>query len=166
MDRSMPGLPVHHQLPEFVQTHVHRVGDAIQPFHPLLPPSPPAFNLSQHQGLFQWVCSLHQVAKVLELQHQAPTRPCGERLQSGPVEVLQPRAELRSHLGLSIYSSHESKDASGWFQPPPRPSLSLTPTAFESPQVRFHRGVETSHPYEVLPDFANYEHNKMFVSCQ
>ena len=73
MDRSTPGLPVHHQLPEPTQTHVHRVGDAIQPSHPLLSPSPPAFNLSKHQGLFQWVSSLHQVANVLEfqLQHQS-----------------------------------------------------------------------------------------------
>ena len=53
MTRSMPGYPVHHQLPELIQTHVHRVGDAIQPFHPLLSPSPPAFNLSQHRGLFK-----------------------------------------------------------------------------------------------------------------
>ena len=60
---STPGLPVHHQLPEFTQTHVHWVGDAIQPSHPLSSPSPPAFNLSQHQGLFQWVSSFHQVAK-------------------------------------------------------------------------------------------------------
>ena len=57
MNRSMPGLPVHHQLPEFTQTHVHQVSDAIQPSHPLLSPSPPTFNLSQHQGLFQWVDS-------------------------------------------------------------------------------------------------------------
>ena len=66
-------LPVHHQLPEFTQTHVHRVRDAIQPSHPLSSPSPPSSNLSQHQGLFQWVSSLHQVAKVLEfqLQHQS-----------------------------------------------------------------------------------------------
>ena len=70
MDCSMPGLPVHHQLPEFTQTHVHWVGDAIQPSHPLSSPSPPALNLSQHQGLFQWVSSSHQVAKVLELQLQ------------------------------------------------------------------------------------------------
>ena len=72
MNRSTPGLPVHHQLPESTQTHVHRVDDAIQPSHPLSSPSPPALNLSQHQGLFQWVSSLHQVAKVLEfqLQHQ------------------------------------------------------------------------------------------------
>ena len=70
MDCSLPGLPVHHQLPEFTQTHVHLAGDAIQPSHPLLSPSPPAFNLSQHQGLFQWVSSSHQVAKVLEFQLQ------------------------------------------------------------------------------------------------
>ena len=57
---STPGFPVHHQLPELAQTHVHRVGDAIQPSNPLSSPSPPAFNLSQHQGLFQWVSSSHQ----------------------------------------------------------------------------------------------------------
>ena len=72
MDCSTTGLPVHHQLPEFTQTHVHGVGDAIQPSQPLSSPSPPTFNLSQHQGLFRWVSSSHQVAKVLEfqLQHQ------------------------------------------------------------------------------------------------
>ena len=64
MDCSTPGLPVHHQLLEFTQTHVHWVGDAIQPCHPLWSPSPPAFNLSQHQGLFHWVSSPHQVAKL------------------------------------------------------------------------------------------------------
>ena len=68
MNRSMPGLPVHHQLPEFTQTHVHRVSDAIQPSHPLSSPSPPAPNPSQHQSLFQWVNSSHEVAKVLEFQ--------------------------------------------------------------------------------------------------
>ena len=73
MDCSTPGFPVHHQLPELAQTHVYWVGDAIQPSHPLLSPSPPAFSLSQHQGLFQWASSSHQVAKVLEcqLQHQS-----------------------------------------------------------------------------------------------
>ena len=70
MDCSTPGLPVYHQLPELAQTHVHWVGDAIQASHPLSSPSPPAFNLSQHQGLFQWVSSLQQVAKVLEFQPQ------------------------------------------------------------------------------------------------
>ena len=71
LDCSTPGF--HLQLPEFIQTHVHWVGDAIQPSHLLLSPSSPTFNLSQHQGLFKWVCSSHQVAKVLEfqLQHQS-----------------------------------------------------------------------------------------------
>ena len=73
MDCSTPGLPVHHQLPELTQTHVYWVGDAIQPSHPLSSPFPPAFNLSQHQGLFHWVSFLHQVDKILEfqLQHQS-----------------------------------------------------------------------------------------------
>ena len=66
MNRSTPGLAVHHQLPEFTQTHVHWVSDAIQPSHPLSSPSPPAPNPSQHQSLFQWVNSSHEVAKVLE----------------------------------------------------------------------------------------------------
>ena len=70
MDCSMPGFPVHHQLPELAQTHVHQVGDAIQTSHPLSSPSPPAFNLSQHQSIFQWVSSSHQVARVMELQLQ------------------------------------------------------------------------------------------------
>ena len=73
MNRSTPDLPVNHQLPEFTQTHTHRVGDAIQPSHPLSSPSPPAPNPSQHQGLFQWVISSHEVAKILEfqIQHQS-----------------------------------------------------------------------------------------------
>ena len=73
MECSMPGFPVHHQLPELTKTHVHWVSDATQQSHPLSSPSPPAFNLSKHQGLFQWVSSSHQVAKVLEfqLQHQS-----------------------------------------------------------------------------------------------
>ena len=71
-NHSTPGLPVHHQLLESTQTHVHQVSDAIQPSHPLSSPSP-ALNLSQHQGLFKWASSSHQVAKVLEfqLQHQS-----------------------------------------------------------------------------------------------
>ena len=73
MNRSMPGLPVCHQFLESTQIHVHRVSDAIQPSHPLSSPSPPALSHSQHQGLFKWVSSSHQVAKVLEfqLQHQS-----------------------------------------------------------------------------------------------
>ena len=68
MNRSSPGLPVYHHLPEFTQAHVHWVGDTIQPCHPLSSPSPPAPNPSQHQSLFQWVNSSHEVAKVLEFQ--------------------------------------------------------------------------------------------------
>ena len=73
MDCSMPGFPVLHYLPEFVQIHVHWFGDAIQPSHPLPPPPSPTLNISQHQGLFQWVSSSYQIAKVLELQlrHQS-----------------------------------------------------------------------------------------------
>ena len=73
MNCSTPGLLVHHQLPEFTQIHVHWVGNAIQPSHPLSSPSPPALNLTQHQGVFKSVSSAHQAAKVLEfqLQHQS-----------------------------------------------------------------------------------------------
>ena len=88
MDCSMPGFPVDHQLSELTQTHVHRVCDAIQPSHPLSSPSPPAPNPSQHQGLFQWVNSSHEVAKVLEfqLQHQSFQRtPRTDLLQNGLV---------------------------------------------------------------------------------
>ena len=100
MDCSMPGLPIHHQLPESTQTHVHRVGDAIQPSHPLSSPSPPVFNLSQHQGLFKWVSSLHQVAKVLEfqLQHQS------FQWLSGPI-----------YLGWTCWISLQSKGLSRVF---------------------------------------------------
>ena len=70
MNCSLPGFLVHHRLPELTQTHVHWIGDAIQPSHSLSFPFPPAFNLSQHQGLFQWISSSHQVAKVLEFQLQ------------------------------------------------------------------------------------------------
>ena len=82
MNCSTPGFPVHHQLLEFTQTQVHWVGDAIQPSHPLLSPSPPAFNLSQHQGLFKWVGSLYQVAKVLELQLQLQHQSFQGRFQT------------------------------------------------------------------------------------
>ena len=88
MNRSMPGLPVHHQLPESTQTNVYWVSDPIQPSHPLLPPSPPALNLSHHQGLLKWVSYSHQVAKVLEfqLQHQSfQWSPRIDLLQNGLV---------------------------------------------------------------------------------
>ena len=88
MNFSMPGLPAHHQLPEFTQTHVHRVGDAIQPSHPMSSPSPPAPNPSHHQSLFQWVNSSHEVAKVLEFQlyhHSFQRNPRADLLQNGLV---------------------------------------------------------------------------------
>ena len=88
MNRSMPGLTVHHQLLEFTQTHVHRVNDAIQPSHPLSSPSPPAPNPSQHQSLFQRVNSSHEVAKILEFQlqhHSFQRNPRADLLQNGLV---------------------------------------------------------------------------------
>ena len=88
MNRSTPGLPVHHQLPEFTQTHLHRVGDAIQPSLSLSSSSPPAPNPSQHQSLFQWVNSSHEVAKVLEFQlqhHSFQRNPRADLLQNGLV---------------------------------------------------------------------------------
>ena len=88
MSRSKPGLPVHHQLPESTQTHVHWISDTIQPSCPLSSPSSPALNLSQHQGLFKWVSSSHQVAKVLEFQlqhHSFQRNPRADLLQNGLV---------------------------------------------------------------------------------
>ena len=88
MSHSTLGLPVHHQLPEVTETHVHRVSDAIQPSHPLLSPSPPARNPSQHQSLFQWVNSSHEVAKVLQFQlqhHSFQRNPRADLLQNGLV---------------------------------------------------------------------------------
>ena len=88
INRSTSGLPVHHQLPEFTQTQIHRVSDAIQPSHPLSSPSPPAPNPSRHQSLFQWINSSHEVAKVLELQllhHSFQRNPRADLLQNGLV---------------------------------------------------------------------------------
>ena len=88
MNHSTPGLPVHHQLLEFIQTHVRQVSDAIQPSHPLSSPSPPAPNPSQHQSLFQWVNSSHEVAKVLEFQlqhHSFQRNPRAHLLPNGLV---------------------------------------------------------------------------------
>ena len=88
MNRSTPGLPVHHQLLEFTQIHAHKVSDAIQPSHPLLSPSSPAPNPSQHHSLFQWVNSSHEVAKVLEFQlqhHSFQRNPRADFLQNGLV---------------------------------------------------------------------------------
>ena len=100
MNRSTPGLPVHHQLPEFTPTHVHQVSDAIQPSHPLSSPSPPAPNPSQHQSLLQSVNSSHEVAKVLEfhLQHHSFQRT--------------PRADLQNGLVGSPCSPRDSQESS------------------------------------------------------
>ena len=98
MNCSTPGLPVHHQLPEFTETHVRRVPDAIQPSHPLSSPSPPAPNPSQHQSLFQWVNSSHEVAKVLEFQlqnHSFQRNPRADLLQNGLVR--SPCSPRNSH---------------------------------------------------------------------
>ena len=99
MNRSTPGLPVHHQLPEFTQTHVHWVSNAIQPSHPLSSPSSPAPNPSQLQSLFQWVNSLHEVAKVLEVQlqhHSFQRNPRADLLQNGLVGSCSPRDSQES----------------------------------------------------------------------
>ena len=98
---STPHLPIHHQLPESTQTHVHWVGNAIQPSHPLSSPSPPALNLSQHQGLFQWVSSLHQVTKVLEF--------------SASTSVLPMNTQDWSPLGWTGWISLQSKGLSRVF---------------------------------------------------
>ena len=112
MIHSTPGLPVHHQLPEFTQTCVHRVSDAIQPSHPLSSPSPPAPNPSQHQGLFQWVNSSHEVAKVLEfqLQYQSFQRnPRADLLQNGLVgSPCSPRDSQESSPTPQFKSSNSS----------------------------------------------------------
>ena len=108
MDCSTPGLPVHRQLPEFTQTDVHWVGDAIQPSHPLSSPSPPALNLSHHQGLFQWVSSLHQVAKILEfqLQHQSFNEHPGLiSFRMDWLDLLAVQATLKSLLQHSTKAS-------------------------------------------------------------
>ena len=112
MNRSTPGLPVHHQLLEFTQTHVHRVRDAIQPSHPLSSPSPPAPNPSQHQILFQRVNSLHMVSKVLEFQlqhHFFQRNPRVDLLQIGLVgSPCSPRDSQESSPTLQFKSINSS----------------------------------------------------------
>ena len=107
MNRSTPGLPVHHQLPEFTQTHVHRVSDAIQPSHPLSSPSPLAPSPSQHQSLFQWVNSSHEVAKVLEFQlYIIPSKEI-----PGPISFRMDWLDLLAVQGTlkSLLQHHSSK---------------------------------------------------------
>ena len=126
----MPGFPVHHQLPEFTQTLVHWVGDAIQPSHPLLSPCPPALNLPQHQSLLKWVSSSHQVAKVLEfqLQHQSfqwilrthffqdglVGSPCSPRDSQESSSIPQIKSNNSSVLGfLIVQLSHPGEKPAG-----------------------------------------------------
>ena len=130
MDCSTPGFPVHHQLPKLTQTHIHRVSDAIQPSHPLSSLSPLTFNLSQHQGLFQWVSSLHQAAKVLELQnwkelHQSfqwifrtdflydwlVGSPCSPRDSQESLQHHSSKAVLRHSGVFTVQLSHPYKTA-------------------------------------------------------
>ena len=110
MDYSRPGFPVHHHLPEVDQTHVHRVGDAIQPSHPLSSPSPPALNLSQHQGLFQGVNSSLQVAKELELKFSFSVSPSSE--YSELISFRNDRLDLLSVQGTLKSLQHHSSKAS------------------------------------------------------
>ena len=124
MNCSTPGLPVHHQLPESTQTHVLGVGDAIRPSHPLPSPSPPAPSPSQHQGLFQWVNSLHEVAKLLEFQ-----------LQHQPFQWT-PRTDLP--LGWTVWISLHSKGLSS-LQHHSSKAWILRRSAFYT--------VQLSHPY-------------------
>ena len=111
MNRSTPGLPVHHQLPEFTQTHVVRVSDAIKPSHPLSSPSPPAPNPSQHQGLFQWVNSLHEVAKVLEFQLQHIRLSQTQKLQINRDSIFSPQENLNSPFERATETRLESKSS-------------------------------------------------------
>ena len=122
MDCSTPGLPVHHQLPECTQTRVHWVGDVIQPCHPLSSPSLLAFNLSQHQGLFQWVSSSHQVAKV-----------------SASVSVLPMNTQDGSPLGWTGWIFLQSKRLSSLLQHRSSKASILQPSALFI--------IQLSHPY-------------------
>ena len=112
MDCGTPGLPVHHHLPEPAQTHVHQVSDAIQQSHPLSSPSLPALNLSQHQGLFQWVSPLHHIAKGLELQlqHQSSSE------YSGMISFRTGWSDLLAVQGIlkSLYQHHSSRTSIVW----------------------------------------------------
>ena len=133
MNRITPGLPVHQKLPEFTETHVHRVGDAIQPSHPLSSPSPPAPNPSHHQSLFQWVNSLHEVAKVLEFQlqhHFFQRNPRADLLQNGLVgspcsprdsQESSPTPQFKSinSLALSLLNSPTLTSIHTWPQEKP-----------------------------------------------
>ena len=111
VDCSTPGLPVYRQLWKFTQTHVHWVGDAIQPPHPLSSPSPPAFNLSQHQCLFKWVSSSHQVAKVLVSASASASNE-----HSGLISFRMDWLDLLAAQGIlkSLFQHYSSKASILW----------------------------------------------------
>ena len=111
MNRSTPGLSVYYQPPEFNLTHVHQVGDAIQPSHPLLSPYPPAPNPSQHQGLFQWVNSSHEMAKVLQFQPQHQSLQWTPRtgLRMDWLDLLAVQGTRKSLLQHSLLEKYKSR---------------------------------------------------------
>ena len=115
MNRSTPGLPVHHQLPEFTQTHVHRVGDAIQPSHPLLAPSSPAPNPSQHQSLFQWVNSSHEMLPIPpSISLFQWVNSSHEVLPIPPSINLFQWVNSSQSIGVSALASFLPKKSQGW----------------------------------------------------
>ena len=138
LNHSTPGLPVHHQLPEFTQTHVHRVSDAIQPSHPLLSPSPPDPNPSQHQSLCQWINSSHEVAKVLEFQlqhHSFQRNPRADLLQNGLVGyqwLIHVEVWQKTKLYKAIILQQKNKKEKNLFLKTRFPQfISLFPTVFQ-----------------------------------
>ena len=130
MNCSTPGLPVHHQLSESTQTHIHWVGDAIQPSHALSSPSPPAFNLFQHQGLFKWVSSSHQVAKYWSFSFRiSPTNEYPALISSRMVwlDLLAVQGTLKSHMdynppGSSVHGILQARILEWFVMPSPRGS--------------------------------------------
>ena len=149
MNCSTTGLPVHHQLPDFTQTHVHQVNDAIQPSHPLSSPSPPAPNPSQHQSLLQRVNSSHEVAKVLEfqLQHQSFQRtPRTDLLQNGLAgSPCSPRDSQESSLTPQVKSINSLVFSLLY-------GLILTPIHgyWKKPQLLLHRPLLSSNVFALL----------------
>ena len=131
MNRSMPGLPVHHQLPESTQTNAHWVGNAIQPSHPLSSPSPPAVNLSQHQGLFKWVNSSHEVAKVLDFSFNishSNEHPGLISFRMDWLDILAVQGTLKSLL-----QHHSSKASILWRSISSRPNSHIHTWLLEKP---------------------------------
>ena len=145
MTRSTPGLPVHHQFPEFTQTHIHRVSDAIQPSHPLSSPSSPSPNPSQHQSLFEWVSSSHEMAEVLEFQlsnHSSQRNPRTD-LQNGLVgSPCSPRDSQESSPTLQLKTINSSELS---VLPPLQHARPPCPSPV--PGACLNSYVQLSHPY-------------------